>query len=83
MIHRKAYWTRHHCTMPRTHRQTPAEGGKLAPNLESEPYTGLPYFDCAALIAIGSLYYVSELKSMGAKSCFCYCSVNIALNYKQ
>ena len=45
--------------------------------------TGLPYFDRAAPIVIGSWYYVSALESMGAKSLFRYRSVIIALIYKQ
>ena len=45
--------------------------------------TGLPYFDRAAVIAIGSWYYDSPLPSMGGDSSFCCCGVNIGSIYKQ
>ena len=45
--------------------------------------TGLPYFDRAVLITIGSWYYASALESMGAKLCFRCRSVNIGRSYKK
>ena len=45
--------------------------------------TGLPYFDSAAVIAIGSWYYSSALESMGAILCFRCRSVNICPSYTQ
>ena len=43
--------------------------------------TGLLYFDCAAVIAIGSWYYVLAWKFMRAKPCIRYSSVNIGPSY--
>ena len=45
--------------------------------------TGLPYFDCAAVVAIGSWYYVLALESMAAEPCFHSRSVNIGPSYAQ
>ena len=45
--------------------------------------TGLPYFDRAALVTIGSWCYTSALNSMRAKLCFHCCSVNIGPSYTQ
>ena len=45
--------------------------------------TGLPYFDHAAPIAIGSWYYGTALESMGGHQSFRCRLVNIGLKYKQ
>ena len=44
--------------------------------------TGLPFFDHAAVITIGSWYYGSALPSMGGDPSFCCCEVNIGAIYK-
>ena len=50
------------------------------PAVMSKPaaQTGLPYFDRAAVTAIGCWWRGSALELMGAKLSFCYRSVNIA-----
>ena len=42
---------------------------------------GLPYFDCATVIANGTWLCGSALKSMGAKLCFRSCLINIGPSY--
>ena len=44
--------------------------------------TGLPYFDRAAVIAIGSWYYGSALESMRGNQSFLCHLVNIGAIYK-
>ena len=65
--------------------QNVSENARKLANVRKYFYTaqtGLPYFYRVAVIAIGSWYYVSASKPMGAKHCFRYRSVNIGPSYK-